>query len=170
MHAVDFDEANLSSRLRGSRPPTNWEDALATTRSAFFATVSEMQASSIPFPYLYSAWFRDLTAPDDAPDLEWPACFIITGPTAADALAWGDILAHDFARRRGTERYLSSTVEPATEPSDLLRIAFGHHPTDAELGRQHPPQFPFNRAYVSPYLARRSRNCGTRFRTCSIGM
>jgi hypothetical protein len=88
--------------------------------------------------FAYCAWFRDLTARDDDPDLEWPACFIVQAATSEDALKWGDHLSLNYSRRCGTELFLRSDVQDmshaegdwTTQPV----IPAGYEAGDADIG------------------------------------
>ncbi|HUR81381.1 MAG TPA: hypothetical protein VM733_11480 [Thermoanaerobaculia bacterium] len=83
--------------------------------------------------FLYTAWFRDLTAMPDDEDAEWPACFVIDAPRSIAALEWGDQLARDFSARRGTEVFQWSTVEAEADPS-LPVVKYGQAASDEEIG------------------------------------
>lgn len=88
--------------------------------------------------YVYCAWFRDTNADSDDQDSEWPACFVVEASTATDALAWGDVLAKDYARRRVSEVYLRSNIEKsemaAGDRASLPVVPAGHHASDEEIG------------------------------------
>jgi len=87
--------------------------------------------------YVYTAWFRDELAVADDEDREWPACFVIEAPNAAEARTWGDHLAQAFSRRRGTETFVQSEValqDTAGALAKLPTIPVGHEATDAEIG------------------------------------
>jgi hypothetical protein len=85
--------------------------------------------------FLYTAWFLDRTAAPDDEDREWPACFIVDAPDENQALQWGDQLASDFSARRGTEQFLTSSIEAPSDGSGSLPIVpFGSMATDEEIG------------------------------------
>ncbi|HEV7919540.1 MAG TPA: hypothetical protein VGR02_01990 [Thermoanaerobaculia bacterium] len=85
--------------------------------------------------FLYTAWFRDLTAEPDDEDREWPACFIVEASDGAQAQAWGDQLAQAFSARRRTEQYLESQIEPsADEDASLPIVSVGCLADDSEIG------------------------------------
>lgn len=94
-----------------------------------------MPRSEIARRLLYTAWFRDRCASSDDQDVEWPACFVVIAATEAEAQSWGDHLAHSFGRRRGTEEFLRSDVEPACPNADGLPVVgVGYEASDGEIG------------------------------------
>jgi hypothetical protein len=85
--------------------------------------------------YLYTAWFRDTCALPEDQDFEWPACFVVVATTEASAQIWGDHLSHSFSRRRITEVFLTSKVEPAPDGGGGLPVVeAGHEVSDGEIG------------------------------------
>jgi hypothetical protein len=86
--------------------------------------------------FVYTVWFRDTTLPPEDQDHEWPACLVIDATTTALALAWGDHLAKDFARRRTDEEFLSSSIVPedSVNSGQLPVISYGQPASDDEIG------------------------------------
>ena len=87
--------------------------------------------------FQYTAWFRDLDASPDDEDHEWPACLLIEAADPPEAAFWGDHLARGFARRRASERFLHSTIEPddgSWNADSVPVIRVGDEPTDEEIG------------------------------------
>jgi hypothetical protein len=84
--------------------------------------------------YLYTAWFRDTLALPDDEDVEWPACFLVVAENEANAQTWGDHLSTSFSRRRGTEEFLRSSVEPSEDGGRLPVVKDGEDASDGEIG------------------------------------
>jgi hypothetical protein len=88
--------------------------------------------------YVYTVWLRQLSLPEDDPDFEWPACFLIEGTSAEAAKHWGDYLSQRYARKNDAQ-VVSSAVE-AKETCDLPGLAQlplvreGEDATDKEIG------------------------------------
>lgn len=88
--------------------------------------------------FVYTVWFRDPRFPSDDQDYEWPACFVIEAPSAADASHWGDRIASQYSVRAG-QQMLSSSVEPFDTvdlpgKQELPVIEYGHEASDDEIG------------------------------------
>ena len=90
--------------------------------------------------FIYSVWFLDSDAAEDDQDREWVACIGIRAPSAAEAQAWGDALAHDRSRRIPNETFIRSSVElerdvaGVADWSNLPRIHAGESATDDVIG------------------------------------
>ncbi|MBK9263142.1 MAG: hypothetical protein IPM54_25475 [Polyangiaceae bacterium] len=86
--------------------------------------------------YLYVVWFRNTDMPPDDQDYEWPACFLVEALAANDALSWGDQLATDYSKRRGTEVFLKSYLDVDAEGdlSQLPVVQVGYKASDEEIG------------------------------------
>lgn len=96
---------------------------------------SNLMPSSSSVRYLYSAWFRDGLAHAEDEDFEWVACFVVQAKALSDAQRWGDHLSLSMSRRRGTETFLRSHVEPADRAAAMLPVVVeGYEATDTEIG------------------------------------
>ncbi len=88
--------------------------------------------------YVYTAWFRDDILPENDPDLEWPACFVIEGECAESIQGWGDSIAFEYAKKK-EQTFLKSVIE-SVDISTLLGIELlpvlkeGTQPEDEEIG------------------------------------
>ena len=84
--------------------------------------------------YSYVAWFRDPTQTPGDEDFEWCACFVVVAANGAEAQAWGDRLAKDYACRRGHE-FLRSYLDPDRwEPKSTARAIAGQSASDDQIG------------------------------------
>jgi hypothetical protein len=81
---------------------------------------------------VYTVWFRSPRFPQDDPDHEWPACFVINGESAEHAQPWGDMLAKRYAERTG-EIFLWSEIEAVADPlpANVLELPIVHQGVDA---------------------------------------
>ncbi len=90
--------------------------------------------------YTYSAWFRNRLLEPGEEDYEWVAMFIVVAGSAEGAMEWGNHLAHGFARRSGSDDFLSSNVEPPGEYADckgiegMPRVEYGREVSDEYIG------------------------------------
>ena len=88
--------------------------------------------------FVYTVWLKDLSLPNDDPECEWPACFIIDGATAKSAKEWGDHLVKRYTRTHNQcmIRSAAETFEQSTAPGldTLPVIAEGKEATDDEIG------------------------------------
>lgn len=88
--------------------------------------------------YVYTVWFRDVSAAVDDQDREWPACFVVEADQGESARQWGDHLARNYALSRGCD-FISSEAE-LTDRSDLPGIEklplvqYGAEASDDEIG------------------------------------
>ena len=88
--------------------------------------------------FVYTVWFRELGLPDDDPDQEWPACFVIDAESDARALEWGNGISsrHVEGQRlrvigSSVERFDNSTL-PGLNGLPIVRC--GDWPSDDEIG------------------------------------
>lgn len=88
--------------------------------------------------YVYTAWLRDDSLPEDDPEFEWPACFVITGRSAESACEWGDHLARRYSLTHGLVMARSNIVAEADSAlpgvAGLPVILEGKDATDEEIG------------------------------------
>jgi hypothetical protein len=88
--------------------------------------------------YVYTVWLRELSLPEDDPDFEWPACFLIDGASETSAQQWGDGLSQKHAQLnnqtvvRSTVEELGTTALPGLDSLPLVRE--GEESTDDEIG------------------------------------
>lgn len=92
-----------------------------------------------PQAYEYVAWIRDNSLAEGDPDREWPAVFIVTAGTAAEAQAWGDHLAQARFSPGESEELIRSVIGPVGESSsanlsDVPVVPHGYEATAAEIG------------------------------------
>jgi hypothetical protein len=88
--------------------------------------------------YVYTVWLTDVSLPQDDPDYEWPACFIVDAATEAAAKKWGDYLASRYILAAGGN-IIRSEVEYVGKSTlsglDTLPVVpDGHEATDSEIG------------------------------------
>ena len=91
-------------------------------------------------PWVYVAWFRDLSAQIDDQDREWVACLRIHAPSTSAAQQWGDHLAQAKCARSPALEFLRSEIQPAADPQEaaehdgLPEVHFGEEPSDEKIG------------------------------------
>ncbi len=88
--------------------------------------------------YVYTVWLTNAFLPNDDPDYEWPACFMIDGITDASAKEWGDHLARRYTATYGGD-VIKSEIEAIEESAlpgleTLPIVSEGHEASDEEIG------------------------------------
>ena len=82
----------------------------------------------------YVVWFQNPIFEPDDQDFEWPAVIAISASSWHDALAWGDVLARDYAERTG-QPFLRSAIDvDAIVDVRLPRVASGERASDEHIG------------------------------------
>lgn len=88
--------------------------------------------------YIYTAWLRDDSLPEDDPEFEWPACFLISGRSAESARQWGDHLAKRYSVSHGLVVSRSGVVAETDSAlpgvAGLPVVEEGSDATDDEIG------------------------------------
>ena len=88
--------------------------------------------------FLYTAWFRDLSMPQDEQDHEWPACFLVEAQVSLAARSRGDELVKRYVARQSNVAFLRATVEDARSAegdlSTLPILRIGEELSDRDVG------------------------------------
>lgn len=88
--------------------------------------------------YVYTVWLRDLALPEDDPDFEWPACFVIDGASQRSAQEWADNISQRYARVNNQRvlRSMAEAMETSSLPGldGLPVVREGDDVTDEEIG------------------------------------
>lgn len=85
--------------------------------------------------YLYTAWFQNQDREPIDQDYEWPACFLVSAESEAEARSWGNHLAIQYSSNNSSEVFLKSSAKLTKEDNiDLPKVRFGIEASEAYIG------------------------------------